>query len=210
MLDAVSLLVQTHAAAAWVLPLVVVVAALDGLFPPVPSEAVVVGLAAIAVAARGPNLVLLLAAAGVGAFLGDNLTYAIGRRGGYERIAGALGPRFLDAARSAAGALVHRGAPAILAARYVPVGRVVVNLAAGAAAFPRRRFALLTGLGSLLWAAYSVALGAFAGRVIPGGPLVAAAVGVVAGIALGALVDRALRRRSPLTTFTATRPAGAR
>ncbi len=210
MSDALNLLVQTHAAAAWVLPLVVVVAALDGLFPPVPSEAVVVGLAAIAVAAHGPNLALLAGAAAVGAFAGDNFTYALGRRGGYERLAGALGPRVLAAARSAAVALAERGAPAIVAARYVPVGRVVVNLAAGAAAFPRRRFVLLTGFGSLLWAAYSVALGAFAGRVVPGGPLVAAVVGVAAGVALGALVDRILRRRSGPPAATSTRPADTR
>jgi len=173
--DTVTVLVETHAAAVWVLPAVVVLAALDGSFPPVPSESVVVGLAAITVAAQGPNLVLLAGAAAVGAFLGDNLTYTLGRRRWLDRLAGAFGHRVLTATRSAAAVITDRGAPAILAARYVPVGRVVVNPAAGAASFPRRRFAVLTGFGGLLWAAYSVALGAFAGRVVPGGPLAGSA-----------------------------------
>jgi membrane-associated protein len=201
-LDAVNLLVETHATAGWVLPAVVVLAALDGFLPPVPSESVVVALAAIGVVAHGPNLALLVAAAALGAFLGDHLTYTLGRRGHLDRVAAALGHRALTATRSASTAIADRGAPAILAARYVPVGRVVVNLAAGAAAFPRRRFAVLTGLGGLLWAAYSVAIGAFAGRVIPGGPLTAALVGVAVALTLGVLVDHLLRR-------WAARPTGA-
>lgn len=210
MLDAVNLLVQTHATAAWVLPAVVVLAALDGFLPPVPSESVVVALAAIGVAAHGPNLALLVGAAAAGAFLGDNLTYAIGRRGHLDRLAGAFGHRVLTATRSASTAIAERGAPAILAARYVPVGRVVVNLAAGSAAFPRPRFAVLTGFGALLWAAYSVALGAFAGRLVPGGPLAAAAVGIAAGVALGVLADLLLRRRSGLLAGSPVPPGRSR
>lgn len=209
MLDALNLLVETHATAVWVLPVVVVLAALDGVFPPVPSESVLVALAAIGVSAHGPNLVLLVAAAGIGAVIGDNLTYTLGRRGCLDRVAGAFGHRFLTATRSAAASIADRGAPAILAARYVPVGRVAVNLAGGMAAFPRGRFAVLTGVGGLLWAVYSVAIGAFVGRVIPGGPLAAAAVGVAVALALGVLVDHLLRRGVAPPTGSSIRPAHA-
>ena len=209
MVDAVNFLVETHATAVWVLPVVVVLAAMDGFFPPVPSESVVVALAAIGVAAQGPNLALLVGAAAVGAFLGDNLTYALGRRGYLDRLATVFGHRVLAATRSASTAIADHGAPAILAARYVPVGRVVVNLAAGEAAFPRRRFAVLTGFGAVVWAAYSVALGAFAGRVVPGGPLAAAALGIALALALGVLADLLLRRQ-PDTLAGSTAPAGRR
>lgn len=67
--DAVNLLVETHAAAVWVLPVVAALTALDGFFPPVPSESVMVALAAIDVSVYGPNLALPggpLAAAAVG------------------------------------------------------------------------------------------------------------------------------------------------
>ena len=79
MLEHLSAGVVAHAAAWWV-PLVVLgLAAFDGFFPPVPSESVVIGLAAIGASTGEPDLWLLGLAAAVGAFCGDNLTYTLGR-----------------------------------------------------------------------------------------------------------------------------------
>jgi membrane protein DedA with SNARE-associated domain len=197
MLDTVATLVELHAGAPWVLAAVAILAALDGVLPPVPSESVVVGLAAVTAAAQGPNLVLLGCAAALGAFVGDNLAYALGRRGGHERLARAGGPRLRAARRWATEGLERRGASVILVARYVPVGRVAVNLAAGATAFPRRRFAGLAAVGALTWAAYSVAVGSLAGRWIGSDPLLAAAVGVAVALVLGAVVQQVERRLAP-------------
>jgi membrane protein DedA with SNARE-associated domain len=65
-LDTLTALVEAGAAAAWVLPVVLLVAVFDALVPPVPSEGIVVALAAVAVAGDGPNLMALAVAAGVG------------------------------------------------------------------------------------------------------------------------------------------------
>ena len=107
MLDALTSLLEAGAAAPWVLRLVLLVAAGDALVPPIPSEGVVVALAAVAVAGDGPNLLLLALAAGVGAFLGDTPTFLVGRR---SAPTGSPGPPGRAARRARAG-VRHPGAP---------------------------------------------------------------------------------------------------
>ena len=92
----------------------------------------------------------------------------------------AAGPR--DRARRArrlldraSGTLERRGALVVLTARYVPLGRVAVNLTAGATGFPPRRFAGLAALAAATWAAWSVAVGALAGHWLDGNPLLGSA-----------------------------------
>jgi membrane protein DedA with SNARE-associated domain len=63
-----------------------VLAVLDGFFPPVPSEVAAVGLAALAAAGGTPNLGLVLLAATSGAYVGDLIAYAIGRRIDVHRV----------------------------------------------------------------------------------------------------------------------------
>src|SRR6476659_2881558 len=77
----------------WVLVLVLACCAIDGFFPPIPSESVVVGLAAVAATANVPNPVLLILTAAAGACVGDNLAYRIGRRTGTRRWAWQRGAR---------------------------------------------------------------------------------------------------------------------
>ncbi|MGI4896529.1 MAG: DedA family protein [Janthinobacterium lividum] len=186
-------LVTSHAGAPWVLIVVLALAALDAFVPPLPSESVVIGLAAIAADTGHPNLVLLGVCALVGAFLGDNLTYTIGR---YSPLRGwiARHPRVEHAFDRAARELDRRGAFAILAARYIPIGRIAVNLTAGAMRFPRQRFVPLSALGAITWAAYSITIGTLAGQWIESSPLVGAAIGIVIALALGFAVDTVLQR----------------
>ena len=56
MLDTLTALVEAGAAATWVLPVVLLVAVFDALVPPVPSEGIVVALAAVAVAGDGGSV----------------------------------------------------------------------------------------------------------------------------------------------------------
>src|SRR5690606_9201928 len=128
------------AGSAWIYPVAAVFAVLDGIFPPVPSETVIVGAAAVGAATGAPHLVLLGACAALGAFAGDNATYWIGRAIGTDRfrwMRGARARRTVDWARRG---LDRRGASLILVARYIPVGRVAVNLTAGATRYPLARF----------------------------------------------------------------------
>jgi membrane protein DedA with SNARE-associated domain len=192
-LEHLSGVVEAHAAAWWV-PLVVLgLAAFDGFFPPLPSESVVIGLAAIGASTGQPNLLLLGLAAAVGAFIGDNLTYVLGRHSPLRPFA-ARHPHVERALDRAARELDRRSAFAILAARYVPIGRIAVNLTAGAVEFPQRRFAGLNALAAVTWAAYSMAIGTLAGHWIEGTPLLGALIGIVIALALGFAVDTVLQR----------------
>ena len=177
----------------WVYLLVFVFATIDGFFPPIPSESVVIALAATAVSMGTPDLTLMLIAATAGAFVGDQIAYWIGSRVNVRRV------RFLQGARSqrildwASQALHHRGASFILAARYIPVGRVAVNMMAGTVGYPRRRFVPLAGLAATTWSLYSAAIGIGAGAWLKGHALLAILVGLVGGMAIGLVVDRVIQ-----------------
>ena len=178
----------------WVLILVFACCVIDGFFPPIPSESVVVGLAAVAATAEIPNPVLLAATAAAGAFLGDNIAYLIGRGAGTRRWSWMRGHRMQRAFRWAGTELRKRPASLILVARFVPIGRVAVNLTAGATNFPRSRFVGMTVLSALLWGAYSVAIGMFFGQWFEENHLLGVIVAVICAIGLGILVDLAISR----------------
>ena len=81
----------------WVLFVVLACCVIDGFFPPIPSESVVVGLSAVAATADVPNPWLLMLVAALGAFTGDNIAYLIGRRVGTRRWSWMRGPRMQSA-----------------------------------------------------------------------------------------------------------------
>lgn len=178
-------------------PLVLVVVAaltvIDSFFPPVPSESIIVALAAIAVSSNNPPLWALFLTAAGAAVIGDNIAYQLGRllHPGGERGAKFLrGPRMTKTFTWAEQALERRGAMLILVGRHIPVGRVAINLTAGASGYPLRRFLPLTILAGLAWSAYAVVIGTVAGRWVKDQPLLAAAIAVVVALVLGFLVDR--------------------
>ena len=60
--------------------IVIVMPALDVIFPILPSETAIIALGGATAGSAGPRIALLVACAALGAFLGDNLSYLIGRR----------------------------------------------------------------------------------------------------------------------------------
>ncbi|WP_448631715.1 DedA family protein [Cellulomonas soli] len=104
---------------------------------------------------------MLVAAAG--AFTGDQIAYQIGTKVDVRRIRLLRRPAAQRTVDWAERALARRGASFIIAARYIPVGRVAVNMTAGALGFRRRRFVFLTALAAVTWAGYSTAIGVGAG-----------------------------------------------
>ncbi|HYH77289.1 MAG TPA: DedA family protein [Arthrobacter sp.] len=178
----------------WVLFLVLACCLIDGFFPPIPSESVVVGLAAVAATADVPNPWMLMLVAGLGAFSGDNIAYLIGRRVGTRRWSWMRGARMQSAFRWAGAELRKRPASLILVARFVPIGRVAVNLTAGVTHYPRPRFIGLTILSATLWASYSVGIGLFFGQWFEDNHLLGAVIAIICAVALGIVVDLAISR----------------
>ncbi|MCU1540282.1 MAG: DedA family protein [Arthrobacter sp.] len=193
-MQAINDFILAAASQPWVLILVFACCVIDGFFPPVPSESVVVGLAAVAATADVPAPAMLLMSAAAGAFVGDNTAYLIGRSTGTRRWAWMRGPRMQAAFHWAGRELRKRPASLILVARFVPIGRVAVNLTAGATRYPRRTFVGLTVLSAVLWASYSVAIGLFFGQWFEDNHLLGVIVAVVCAVLLGIGIDMAISR----------------
>lgn len=198
-MDVVTDLILQAVASPWLLPVMFAAAVIDGFFPPIPSETLLVAAAAVAAATGDvPTLVALCLVAALGAAIGDNIAYAIGRCVGTQRYGWMRRPRVAAAFERARAALTTRGASLILGARYIPVGRVAVNMSAGALGYPWRRFAPLSVVGGMSWALYSVAIGTLAGQWLGHQPVLSAVIGVVLALGVGIIIDRiaALRRRA--------------
>jgi membrane-associated protein len=188
-------LVDLVSGSPWTYALVLAVAALDAVFPLVPSEAT--AIAAGVVAGAGElSLALVVAAAAAGAFAGDSSAYGLGR---------ALGPRAtrrLPETRVAwaEAKLRAHAALLILVARFVPGGRTVTMTSAGAVRLRWLRFERLALVAAVLWASYAALLGYVGGRAFEDDPLKALLVGfgLAAGVALaveaGRRAARAARR----------------
>lgn len=187
-------LVTDLAASPWIYLVVFVVCVVDGFFPPVPSETVVVGAATVAVATGEPTLWLLIPIAAAGAVIGDNTAYLLGRMLGTTRFGWMRTRRVAAALDWARRGLDRRGALLIFAARYIPVGRIAVNMTAGASGFPARRFVPLSMLAGLAWATYSALFGVVAGQWLHDQPLLAMLLAIVTAAAVGFIVDLILRR----------------
>jgi len=178
----VDLVAHSH----WAYALVLGVAALDAIFPAVPSEATVITAAAVATSGR-LSLVLVFLSAAAGAFIGDNIGYAIGRlsSGTVRRLARA--PRAKRAMEWAERGLADRGATIVVASRFVPGGRTGTMLAAGVTHFSWPRFVVLDLVAAICWSGYACGIGAIGGIAFANRPLaaIALALGLAAVLAGG-------------------------
>lgn len=164
-------LIDVVTASAWVYPLILGVAALDAVFPLVPSEATVIAAAALA-GAGDLVLPLILASAAGGAVIGDNVAYLLGRLGREPVLA-----RFLHSAmwqarlRRAERMLRERSATIIVVSRFIPGGRTATMLSAGLVGLCWRRFAALDLAAGAVWAGYASLIGFAGGRAFADRPL---------------------------------------
>jgi membrane protein DedA with SNARE-associated domain len=151
-------------ASGWAYLILFLLAFLDVLVPIVPSETAVI-TAGVVAASGDLNLALIIPAAAVGAFLGDNTVYLIGRRFG-----GRVTERFFSGEKAtermawAEVQLSERGGELIVIARFIPGGRTAVALSAGTLAYPWRRFVVFDLAAAFIWASYAALLGYYGGR----------------------------------------------
>ncbi|MDO5634029.1 MAG: DedA family protein [Micrococcus sp.] len=179
-----------HAAAQWwVLPVTGMLCLLDGIFPAFPSESVIVALAAIVENGEPFPLAALWFVGALGAFLGDNLAYWIGRRIGTDRWRWMRTKLIQSTMAFASHHLQRRGAFLLLTARFIPGGRVAVNLTAGATRYTYARFVALDAIAAAVWALYSIVIA----RVTTGwldSPLLQIVVSLIGAFVIGFLLDR--------------------
>ena len=156
-------LVDQISSAPWAYLIIFALAFLDAVIPLFPSETAVITGGVLA--AEGKiSLALVILVGAVGAALGDNLAYLLGR---YFREP--LHRRLVRAEKTqkrlrwAEQQLDERGGELIITARFIPGGRLVVTFSAGGLGFPWRRFIVFDVIAGLVWATYAALLGYFGG-----------------------------------------------
>ena len=188
----------------------VLVPALDALIPVLPSETVVIALGVATAGRTDPRIAVLVGLAALGAFLGDNAAYLVGRRFGpavSRRVfAGERGERRRDWAQRS---LARYGTRIIVACRFIPGGRTAVTLTCGLIGYPRRSFVLGTALAGILWASYAFLLGRIGGQAFEGRPWAGLLLGLGLTVAVSGVIEAARRiRRQWHGRQDRTRPGG--
>jgi membrane-associated protein len=183
----------------WSYPVVFFVSMLDAFFPLVPSETVVI-TAGVLASAGDMSLPLVIVCASLGAIVGDNVSYLLGRWLGERTVKRVFGGgRSRRAFEWAERQLQVRGFYLIVVARFVPGGRTAVTFSSGYAQAMRwRRFIVADVIAGSLWGSYAALLGYVGGKQFENAPwkglLLAFAVAVGA-TGLVELVRRLRNRR---------------
>jgi membrane protein DedA with SNARE-associated domain len=183
----------------WSYVIVFTIAMLDAFFPIVPSEATAIAAGVVA-GTGGLSVEVVILAAATGAFVGDNISFALGHFLGHrvERrfLASEKSQRRLDWARRM---LAERGGYLIVVARFIPGGRTVTTFTAGfVETFPWRRFLFYDAIACSIWGSYTVLLGYFGGKTFEEQPWKGLLLAFAVALAVTGVVEvvRHLRRRA--------------
>jgi len=131
----------------------VVAAESSGL--PVPGETSLIAAAILASQHQGLSIEIVIAVAALGAIIGDNIGYVLGRRAGRHLLT--RDGRWMEHRRrflvQGEAFFAKHGSKAVFLARWVPGLRVVGSWLAGANHMRWRTFLLWNALGGIAWAA---------------------------------------------------------
>ncbi len=148
----------------WFLLIIFAVALLDSVIPIVPGETTVIA-GGVAAGAGNQTLALVILAGALGAFIGDNLAYSIGRR--FEprvQAWAARKPQRAERLDQAGAQIKKRGGLLLITARFIPGGRTVLTMSSGITQQPRVWFATWVAIAATIWATYAATLGYFFGQ----------------------------------------------
>jgi membrane-associated protein len=189
-------LIDLLTGSAWTYPLLLGICIGDAIFPALPSETAVIvcGIQA----ARGQlSLGWVIFFAALGAFLGDNGSYALGRWLGQPVVrrffSGERARERLDWAKRF---LKDRGSYVLVVARFVPGGRTATTFTSGLVKLRwETRFAPFILVAAILWAVYGALVGYLGGLTFKDKPIYALllAFGIAATITVAIELYRRLR-----------------
>jgi membrane protein DedA with SNARE-associated domain len=164
--------------------------AFDALIPILPSETAIIGLGVATAGSTDPRIAVLVLLAALGAFIGDNVTYLVGRRLGplidRKVFAGEKGKRRRAWAEQA---LDRYGARIIVACRFVPGGRTAVTLVCGLIRYNRRTFIAATAVAGVIWACYAFFIGRLGGQAFEDRPWLGLILAFAVALAISGLIE---------------------
>ncbi len=176
----------------WIVPVVFG----DAIFPPVPSEMLVITGGALSADGRA-NIFLVALIAALASWVGDLVVFQLFKR----RLSHVLdrwswGRKFhsgVHLAIARAGRSSTYGG--IIGIRFIPGGRLATTAAAGIANVSTRGFSFCAALGGTLWAVWSAGLGYVTGSATRLPFWASSLIGVVLGLVIGAVVGVVVTRR---------------
>lgn len=183
-------------ASPWTYAVILAVAALDAVFPIVPSEATLISAGVLA-GAGDLQIAFVIAAGAAGAYAGDSSAYLLGRRFDY-RLDRLLfrGDQGVSRRAWAERTLERHGGPLIFGARFIPGGRTATTVSAGLLGMWWLRFAAFAAGAAVAWAMYAALLGYIGGRAFEDNPLWGLLVGFGLAAATFVVVEIVRRARA--------------
>lgn len=182
----------SHLVAAYGYPAIALAIALESMGVPLPGETVLIAAALYAGATHQLSIVLVVAAAALGAVLGDNTGFWVGRRLGFPLLRRYGRFVHVDERRLKLGRYLfaRHGGKVVFFGRFTALLRALAALLAGANGMGWRRFLLFNLAGGVLWAALYGGAGYLLGAAVQriAGPvgigLAILAVGVIVAVAV--------------------------
>jgi membrane protein DedA with SNARE-associated domain len=186
----------------WLLPLLVVMIAVDAPFPVLPSETILMSAATTAFGGGDVGMVFgLFIAALAGSVLGDAVVFWLGRCS--HKLLSRTVDTECEIAAWVRRHMLRRPGIALVGARFVPGGRLVSTAAAGRFGLPVRRFLPWSIASSAAWSAYMLLIGLALGPVTGGDPLLSLFAGVAMALVTAvafAVVSKLRRSRVPVAS----------
>jgi membrane protein DedA with SNARE-associated domain len=173
----------------WFYVIIFVIALLDSVLPIVPSETLVI-IGGVSAGLGELWLPLVIICGTTGAFIGDNLSYLIGREAsdwvmrrqtrtekGAKRMA-----KIVEQ--------VHeRGGLLLVTARFIPGGRTALTLSCGVTRQPRRWFVGWVVVATVIWGNYAALLGFIGGKSFEVNHTLAFIIAFVTAFSITALIE---------------------
>lgn len=194
MLDGITTWAEALMGMPWIYLVIIGTAVVDSFLPLIPSESLIIAGGAFAATQNEPNLWLLVLAGACGAWIGDNISYGIGRWGTGPVVRWSLRGRTRERSyRWARHHIERRGGTVLVLARYLPAGRTATTMTMGVVRWSHRRFMVFDAIAVSAWSLQAGVLGYLGGRIFQDNPLLATALGI--GVAVGMVFVIELVRR---------------
>jgi len=148
----------------WFYVIIFVIAVFDSVLPIVPSETLVI-IGGVSAGSGSLSIALVILCAGGGAFIGDNLSYFLGREASDWVIKRRT--RTEKGAKQMAKIIeqIHdRGGMLLITARFIPGGRTLLTLSCGVTRQPRKWFVGWAVVAASVWSLYASLLGFVGGK----------------------------------------------
>jgi membrane protein DedA with SNARE-associated domain len=173
----------------WFYLIIFVIAVLDSVLPIVPSETLVI-IGGVSAGLGNLWVPFVIVCAIAGAFIGDNLSYSLGREAS-DWVMRRQNRTEKGARRMAAVVeQVHeRGGLLLITARFIPGGRTALTLSCGVTRQSRRWFMGWAAIAAIIWGHYAALLGFIGGKSFEENHTLAFIIAFVTAFSITAMIE---------------------